>query len=89
MTDRFMNADGTISGFQPGDKIISPAAAEFNAEMNRLMKKTGPLKKDDSFAWASQTEIAIDDNGHLAQIVEPKRRSPGESKYSIIYHKSV
>lgn len=87
MTERMMNNDGSVSGYQPGDKIISPAAAEFNADLNRFMKKAGPLKKNDgqSLGWPSQSAIMPDDNGHICQIVEANKKSQGESKYSILY----
>ena len=85
MTDKFLKQDGSCTDWQPGDRIIMPGAMGFEAQCNRVMKKAGWEKNNADNPWVGQTSIAADGDGFDCRVFEPRKKSPGESKYSILY----
>ena len=44
MTDRIQQPNGTCPDWQPGDRIIMPGAAGFEAQCNRMIARFGWAK---------------------------------------------
>lgn len=85
MTDRIQQPNGTCPDWQPGDRIIMPGAAGFEAQCNRMIARFGWAKNKDDHPWVGQTSWGKDDNGVECQVVEVRKRSSDHSKYGIHY----
>lgn len=89
MTDRFLMQDGSCKDWQPGERIIMPGAVGFEAQCNRVMKKAGFEKNGPENPWVGQTPVSVDGDGFTCRVFEPRKKSSGESKYSILYVKET
>lgn len=85
MTDRFLSPNGSCPDWQPEDRIIMPGAVGFDALCNRLIARFGWAKNEPDHPWVGQTPIGKDDDGLPCMVVETRKRTPGQSKYGIIY----